>query len=91
MTHHLVRMLGQGEVRTAELLATLGAQADTARELAYRLYAICERKKRAPEALAYNSLVQSWSEVARLAVVQCSSRGEPLSSRGWICRQRRWR
>ena len=74
MTHHLVRMLGQGEVRTAELLATLGAQADTARELAYRLYAICERKKRAPEALAYNSLVQSWSEVARLAVVQQQGR-----------------
>jgi putative DNA methylase len=38
-----------------------------ARELAYRLYALCERKKRAAEALAYNGLVQSWPEITRLA------------------------
>jgi len=70
MTHHLVRVLEQGEQRAAELLALLGAQADIARELAYRLYAICERKKRAAEALAYNSLVQSWPEMARLSQEQ---------------------
>jgi hypothetical protein len=33
----------------------------------YRLYTLCERKKRATEALAYNSLVQSWPEITRLA------------------------
>jgi len=38
-----------------------------ARELAYRLYTLCERKKRAQEALAYNALVQSWPEIIRLA------------------------
>ena len=32
----------------------LGAKAETARELCYRLYILCERKKRAAEALAYN-------------------------------------
>lgn len=73
MTHHLVRALGQGEQRAAGLLAQLGAQADIARELAYRLYAICERKKRAAEALAYNSLVQSWPEMARLSQERPSS------------------
>jgi putative DNA methylase len=73
MTHHLVRVLEQGEQRAAELLALLGAQADIARELAYRLYAICERKKRAAEALAYNSLVQSWPEMARLSQERPSS------------------
>jgi len=31
------------------------------------LYTICERKKRAAEALAYNALVQSWPEITRLA------------------------
>jgi len=31
------------------------------------LYTVCERKKRAAEALAYNSLVQSWPELIRLA------------------------
>ncbi len=28
---------------------------------------VCERQKRAPEALAYNALVQSWPEIMRLA------------------------
>jgi len=70
MTHHLVRVLEQGEERAAGLLAQLGAQAEIARELAYRLYAICERKKRAAEALLYNALVQSWPEMARLAQEQ---------------------
>ena len=34
---------------------------------AYRLYTLCERKKRAQEALSYNGLVQSWPEITRLA------------------------
>ena len=45
----------------------LGGYADAARDLAYRLFVICERKKRAQEALAYNGLVQSWPEIQRLA------------------------
>lgn len=45
----------------------MGGKAETARELCYRLYTLCERKKRAAEALAYNGLVQSWPEIARLA------------------------
>jgi putative DNA methylase len=28
---------------------------------------LCERKKRAAEALSYNGLVQSWPEITRLA------------------------
>jgi len=28
---------------------------------------LCERKRRAPEALAYNGLIQSWPEITRLA------------------------
>ena len=61
-------MLGSGgEVAAAELVAKLGARAEVGRELAYRLYTLCERKKRAPEALAYNGLVQSWPEISRLA------------------------
>jgi putative DNA methylase len=51
----------------AALAAKLGSRAETARELAYRLYTLSERKKRAPEALAYNGLVQSWPEIARLS------------------------
>ena len=68
MVHHLVRVLeASGESAAAELAARLGAKAEVARELCYRLYTLCERKKRAAEALSYNSLVQSWPEITRLA------------------------
>jgi putative DNA methylase len=67
MVHHLIRVLDEGEAAAAELAKKLGAKAEVARELAYRLYSLCERKKRAPEALAYNALVQSWPEIVRLA------------------------
>jgi putative DNA methylase len=68
IVHHLIRVLGKGgETAAAALVARLGANADVARQLAYRLYAICEQKKRATEALTYNSLVQSWPEIDRLA------------------------
>lgn len=68
VVHHLVRVLeSDGEGAAAELVTRLGARAEVARELAYRLYAICERKKRAAEALSYNGLVQSWPEITRLA------------------------
>jgi putative DNA methylase len=67
--HQLIRVLktGGGERAAAELLAKLGAKAEVARELAYRLYTLCERKKRTEDALAYNGLVQSWPEIARIA------------------------
>lgn len=68
MVHQLIRSLeAGGESAASELVAKLGAKAEIARELAYRLYTLCERKKRAAEALAYNSLVQSWPEITRLA------------------------
>ncbi len=68
MVHHLVRVQeAGGESAAAALVAKLGSQADIARELCYRLYTICERKKRAVDAMAYNALVQSWPEIVRLA------------------------
>lgn len=81
----------QGEFGVAETLSTakntsvagmaqagiLVSQAETARELCYRLYTVCERKKRAPEALSYNSLVQSWPEILRLASERSTAAGEP--------------
>ena len=33
-------------------------------------YTVCERSKRAAEALSYNALVQSWPEIVRLAQSQ---------------------
>ena len=71
MVHHLIRVLETGgELAAAELVEKLGARAESMCELRYRLYTVCERKKRAAEALAYNSLVQNWPEIVRLAEEQ---------------------
>jgi putative DNA methylase len=66
--HQLIRVLeSSGEAAAGELVAKLGSKAELARELCYRLYTLCERKKRAAEALSYNGLVQSFPELERLA------------------------
>ena len=80
MVHHLVRTLeGGGESAAAELAAQLGAKAEAARELCYRLYSLCERKKRTAAALSYNSLVQSWPEITRLAREEQKAEAEQTS------------
>lgn len=67
-TQHLIRTLQtKGETEAAGLLNRLGGMGETSRDLAYRLYSICERKKWADEALAYNSLVIAWPELTKLA------------------------
>ncbi len=74
--HQLVRVLeSRGEGAAADLVRSLGDKAETARELCYRLYTLCERKKRAQDALSYNALVQSWPEILRLA--QEGGKGKP--------------
>ena len=69
VTQHLIRgLVDKGsEEAAADLLRKVGALGDVARELAYRLYTICDRKKWAQEALAYNSLVVAWPELVKLA------------------------
>ncbi len=68
IVQHLIRALvTEGETGAAQLLAKIGERGEGARDLAYRLYGICERKKWAEEALAYNGLVVSWPEISRLA------------------------
>jgi len=70
VTQQLVRALEQkGEPGAADLLRKLGSLGEVARDLAYRLYIICERKKWSQEALAYNSLVIAWPEITRLSHV----------------------
>jgi putative DNA methylase len=77
VVHHLIRTLESGgESAAAALMARIGAKAETARELAYWLYGICERKKRAAEALQYNALVQSFPEITRLAREGGKPKGE---------------
>jgi len=68
VAHYLIRLLEEeGESAAALLFRQVGALGETARDLAYRLYGICERKKWAQEALPYNSLVVAWPEITRLS------------------------
>jgi putative DNA methylase len=65
VTQHLIRSLDKnGETATAILASKVGGLAETARDLAYRLYVLCERKGWAEEAGYYNSLVVYWPAIA---------------------------
>jgi putative DNA methylase len=64
ITQHLIKQLQElGEMGAAKLYKKLGPTADIARELAYHLFTICEKKGWAQEAQAYNSLVLSWNQI----------------------------
>ncbi len=68
VTQYLIRALESGgESAAAELVRRVGGLSETARELAYRLYNICERKRWAKDALSYNALVVAWPAILRLA------------------------
>ncbi len=74
--HRLIQaQTSEGETGAAAIVTKLGSKAETARELCYRLYTICERKKRAADAMPYNALVQSWPEIVRLAQQSPQSAG----------------
>ena len=68
-TQYLIRALEQGgEAEAGRLVNLLGGGAsEAARALAYRLYAICDRKGWAREAKAYNTLVTSWTHIQAAA------------------------
>ena len=81
--HQLVRVHDQkGEGAAAELVAKLGSNAESARDLAYRLYRICDQKDRTQEALGYNALVRSWGEISELANRTVVERQATLFERG---------
>jgi putative DNA methylase len=62
--HHLIRTLQSGgESASGALLAKMPARTEAIRQLAYRLYTLCERQGRAEEARAYNELITSWEAV----------------------------
>jgi putative DNA methylase len=64
MTQHLIKQLQEkGEMGAARLYKAIGPKADIARELAYHLFTICEKKGWAQEAQGYNSLVLSWNQL----------------------------
>jgi putative DNA methylase len=70
VTQHLIRSLDKnGETATAKLAGEVGGLAEIARDLAYRLYILSERKGWTEEAGYYNSLVVAWPAIAPKAFV----------------------
>lgn len=62
--HYMIRRLNtQGESASGELLAKMPEKGEPIRQLAYHLYTLCERKKWAEEARAYNQLITSWNAI----------------------------
>jgi putative DNA methylase len=75
---YLVRALeNDGETGAAALLPHLRGTGEVARDLAYRLYTVCEQKGWAQEALSYNSLAIAWPEIVRLAARQAVGESAP--------------
>jgi putative DNA methylase len=79
VVHHLLRVLSdEGEAAAAALLAKVPGSAEAARELAYRMYTVSERRGRTEDALRYNGLVAAWPELMR------QSQAEPAAAQGQL-------
>ncbi len=66
--HQLIRVFNNdGETGAAAVFAAVQSKAEAARQLAYRLYTLCERKNWAEDARAYNEVVTSWSSIESAA------------------------
>lgn len=62
--HQMIRELrSAGETASGVLLAGMPQRAEPIRNLAYRLYTLCERKGWAEDARAYNELITSWTAI----------------------------
>ncbi len=71
--HQLIRIFNtDGETGAAAVFAAVQSKVEAARQLAYRLYTLCERKNWAEDARAYNELVTSWSGIETAASKESS-------------------
>jgi putative DNA methylase len=66
--HHLIRVFkADGETGAGKVLSVVAAKAEATRQLAYRLYTLCERAGWAEDARAYNEIITSWSAIEAAA------------------------
>jgi putative DNA methylase len=67
-TQYVIHRLMEGsEELAAEALADLGPRAESAKDLAHRLYRICEHRRWSDDGYAYNALVASWPRLIEQA------------------------
>jgi len=66
--HQLIRAFKKdGESGSGNILGALKDKTEAIRQLAYRLYTLCERRGWAEDARAYNELVSSWTAIETVA------------------------
>lgn len=81
LTQQLTLAMAKGGVNAcAEIVAAMfGSNAEYAKDLAYRLYTIAERKGWATEAYAYNNLVVAWPDIQSRAAELKAIKPEQLT------------
>lgn len=66
--HQLIRVFNStGDSGAGSVFAAVAHKAESARQLAYRLYTLSERAGRAEDARAYNELITSWTGIETAA------------------------
>jgi putative DNA methylase len=66
--HHLIRAFRKdGDTGAGQILSAVQSKTEAIRQLAYRLYTLCERRGWAEDARAYNDLVTSWTAIETVA------------------------
>ncbi len=67
--HHLVRIHHRrGTGAAGEFLSMVQGQGESARQLAYLLYTICERQGLTDDARAYNELATAWGDILAASI-----------------------
>ena len=81
LTQQLTRAMAKGGVEAcAQIVYDLfGTNAESAKDLAYRLYTIAERKGWTEEAYAYNALVVAWPDIQSRAAALKAETPEQLT------------
>lgn len=79
--HQMIRVFrAEGEDGAGKVLAAVAAKAEATRQLAYRLYTLCERAGWAEDARAYNDIITSWSAIESAAAAAPQARQNDLFS-----------
>ena len=80
--HHLIRLFkASGESGAGKVLAAVASKAEPTRQLAYRLYTLCERAGLAEDARSYNEVITSWSAIEDAAASSPEPRQTTLFDR----------
>ena len=81
LTQQLTRAMEKGGIQECAkaVFPIIGSTAEYAKDLAYRLYTIAEKKNWAQEAYAYNSLVVAWPDIQSAAAAMREEQPEQIT------------